>query len=104
MRRSPMSFAIVQPAALAAAASHLTGVGYVLAARNMVAEAATTRLLPAAADEVSALAAIQFNAHAAMYQAAGAQAITIHQQFVAILGCSGDSYAATEAMNTAATR
>jgi hypothetical protein len=104
MRRSPMSFVITHPEALAAAASHLNGVGSAMAAQNIAAAAATTALLPAAADEVSALTATQFNAHAAMYQAAGTQAMAIHEEFVAVLGSSGYSYAATEATNTVATR
>lgn len=60
---------------------------------------ATAELAPAAADEVSALTATQFNFHAAMYQAVGAQAIAMNEAFVAMLGASADSYAATEAAN-----
>ena len=97
-----MSFVITHPEALATAASHLNGVGSVMAAQNAAAAAATTGLPPAAADEVSALTATQFSAHAAMYQAVGAQAMAVHELFTAILGASAGSYAATEAANTIA--
>ncbi len=85
--------------ALAIAAGQLRHVGSVIAARNAVAAPATAELAPAAADEVSALTATQFNFHAAMYQAVGAQAIAMNEAFVAMLGASADSYAATEAAN-----
>jgi hypothetical protein len=99
-----MSFVIAQPGALATAAGHLNAAGSVMAAQNTAAAAATTGLLPAAADEVSVLTATQFNAHANMYQAVGAQAAAIHESFVAMLGASADSYAATEAANTGTAR
>jgi PE family len=57
---------------------------------------------PAAADEVSALTAAQFAAHAQMYQDFSAQAAAIHEQFVATLATSAGPYQATEAANTAA--
>jgi hypothetical protein len=99
-----MSFVVAQPEALTAAAGHLTHVGSVMAMHSTAMAAGTTGLLPAAADEVSALAATQFNAHAAMYQAAGAQAMAIHEEFVAMLGRSRYSYAVTDAANTTAAR
>ncbi len=58
-------------------------------------------MVPAAADEVSALTAAQFVAHAQMYQAVSAQAAAIHEMFVNTLGTSAGSYAATEAANAA---
>ena len=64
--------------------------------------APTTGVVPAAADEVSALTAAQFAAHAQMYQAVSAQAAAIHEQFINTLGISSGSYAATGAANTAA--
>lgn len=59
-------------------------------------------VVPAAADEVSALTAAQFAAHAQMYQAVSAQAQAIHEAFVNTLSTSSGSYAATEAANAAA--
>jgi hypothetical protein len=68
----------------------------------MAAAAPTTGVVPAAADEVSALTATQFAAHAAMYQEISAQAAAIHEMFVNTLGISAGSYAAAEAANAAA--
>jgi len=70
--------------------------------RCSAAAAPTTGVVPAAADEVSALTASQFAVHAQMYQAISAQAEAIHQQFVSTLGTSAASYAATEAANAVA--
>jgi hypothetical protein len=91
-----------QPEALSAAAANLTGIGAALNAQNAAAAAPTTGVLPAAADEVSALTAAQFAAHAAMYQQVSAQAAAIHDMFVATLNTSATSYASTEAANAAA--
>jgi hypothetical protein len=96
-----MSFVTTQPEALAAAAGSLQGIGSALSAQNAAAAAPTTGVVPAAADEVSALTAAQFAAHAQMYQAVSAQAAAIHEQFVSTLGISSASYAATEVSNAA---
>ena len=98
-----MSYVTTHPEALAAAASTLQGLGSALSAQNAAAAAPTTGLVPAAADEVSALTAAQFAAHAQIYQAVSAQAAAIHQTFVNTLGISSGSYAATEAANAIAT-
>ncbi len=97
-----MSFVTTQPEALSAAATNLSGIGSALAAQNAAAAAPTTGVVPAAADEVSALTAAQFAAHAQMYQAVSAQAAAIHEMFVNTLGTSAVSYTATEAANALA--
>ncbi len=97
-----MSFVFTHPEALAAAAGHLNGVGSAMAAQNVAAAPATTALPSAAADEVSALTAAQFSVHAAIYQSVSAHATAIHELFIATLGASANSYAATEAANTIA--
>jgi hypothetical protein len=97
-----MSFVTTQPELLAEAAGNLQGIGSAMSAGNAAAAAPTTGVVPAAADEVSALTATQFAAHAQMYQAIGAQAAAIHEMFVNTLGISAGSYAATEAANAAA--
>lgn len=97
-----MSFVTTQPEALSAAAANLSGIGSALAAQNAAAAAPTTGVVPAAADEVSALTAAQFAAHAQMYQAVSAQAAAIHEMFVNTLGTSAGSYTATEAANAVA--
>ncbi|MGD1257658.1 PE family protein [Mycobacterium seoulense] len=98
-----MSFVTTQPEALAAAAGNLQSIGSALNAQNAAAAAPTTAVVPAAADEVSALTAAQFAAHAQMYQAVSAQAATVHEMFVSTLSMSSGSYAVTEAANAAAT-
>jgi hypothetical protein len=89
---------------LSGAAGDLQGIGSAVSAGNAAAAAPTTGVLPAAADEVSALTAAQFAAHAQMYQDFSAQAAAIHEQFVATLATSAGSYLATEAANAAAAR
>ncbi|MFY2859475.1 PE family protein [Mycobacterium sp. THU-M104] len=97
-----MSFVTTQPEALAAAAGNLQGIGATMSAQNAAAAAPTTGVVPAAADEISALTAAQFAAHAQMYQAVSAQAQAIHEMFVNTLSMSSGSYAATEAANAVA--
>ncbi len=97
-----MSFVTTRPELLAAAAGDLAGIGSVMNAQNAAAAAPTTGVIPAAADEVSALTAAQFAAYAQLYQAVSAQAAAIHEMFVNTLGTSAGSYAATEAANTVA--
>ena len=83
-----MSFVTTQPEALSAAATSLQGIGAGLNAQNASAAAPTTGVVPAAADEVSALTAAQFVAHAQLYQAVSQQAAAIHEMFVNTLGTS----------------
>ena len=97
-----MSFVTTQPEALSAAATSLAGIGTTMSAQNAAVAAPTTGVVPAAADEVSALTATQFAVHAQMYQAISAQAEAIHRLFVSTLGTSATSYAATEAANAIA--
>lgn len=97
-----MSFVTTEPEALTAAATNLHGVGSSMSIENHAAAAPTTGVLPAAADQVSALTAAQFAVHAQMYQAVGAQAAAIHELFVNALGTGAASYAATEATNAIA--
>ncbi|MBV8182738.1 MAG: PE family protein [Mycobacterium sp.] len=94
-----MLFVTTQPEMLASTAGSLQAIGSAMAANNSAAAGPTTGVIPAAADEVSALTATQFAIHAAMYRAISAQAAAIHQQFVATLSDSATSYAATEAAN-----
>ena len=94
-----MSFVTTQPELLTSAAGTLTGIDSAVSAQNAAAAAPTTGVVPAAADEVSALTAAQFAAHAQLYQAVSAQAAAIHESFVNTLGMSAGSYAATEAAN-----
>ncbi|MBS9533342.1 PE family protein [Mycobacterium sp. M1] len=97
-----MSFVTTQPELLATAAAELAGAGASMSALNSAAAAPTTGVLPAAADEVSLLTALQFAAHGELYQAVSTQATAIHQLFVDTLVASGESYATAEAANAAA--
>jgi hypothetical protein len=97
-----MSFMSTQPEALTAAAGVLQGIGSSVSAQNAAAAAPTTGVIPAAADQVSALTAAQFAAHAQLYQAISAQAAAIHEMFVNTLGISAGAYAATETANAIA--
>lgn len=99
-----MSFVTTQPEALSAAAIHLQAIGSAMVAQNAAAAAPTTGVIPAAADEVSALTAAHFAAHGQTYQAVSAHAAAIHAAFVSVLSESARSYAATEAANAAAAR
>lgn len=97
-----MSFVTTQPELLSAAAGNLEGIGSTMATQNAAASGPTTSVVPAAADEVSALTATQFAAHAQLYQAISAQAAALHELFVTTLGASAQSYAFTEAANAMA--
>lgn len=97
-----MSFVKTQPEVLAASASTLQNIGCAVNTGSAAAAAPTTAVVPAAADEVSALTAMQFAAHGQMYQAVSAQAAAIHEMFVQTMQVSAGSYAATEAANAAA--
>lgn len=98
-----MSFVTTQPEFLVGATGQLAGIGAAVNAGNAAAAASTTGVAPAAADAVSALTAAQFAVYAQMYQEVAAQAEAIHEMFVATLGTSAGSYAATEAANAVAT-
>lgn len=97
-----MSFLTTQPELLTAVAANLASIGSAMSAQNTAAAEPTTSLLPAAADEVSALTALQFATHAQLYQSVSAQATAIHQLFVQTLSAGADSYSVAEAANAAA--
>jgi PE family protein len=92
-----MSFVKTQPEMLSAAASDLQIISSAMSAENAVAATVTTGVVPAAGDAVSALTALQFSAHAQLYQAIGAQAAAVQELFATTLGASAGSYAATDA-------
>src|ERR1700677_1207122 len=98
-----MAYVSTAPAAIAAAASQLEGIGNSFAAESAAAAAPTTAIAPAASDEVSALQAGVFSTYGQLYQTVSAEAQTIHQQFVNLLQSSSGSYQETEAANQAGT-
>jgi PE family len=100
-RNSPLSFVNAYPEALAAAAGNLQSIGAALNVGTDTAAGPTTGVVPAAADEVSALTAAQFAAHGARFQELSARAARIQAALAATLAISAGSYAATEAANAA---
>ena len=94
-----MSFVIVAPDMLAAAAADLESIGSALSAANAAAAAPTTGLLAAGADEVSVALASLFSGHAQAFQALSAEAAAFHQQFVQAMTNSGAMFASGEAAN-----
>jgi hypothetical protein len=98
----PMLFVTSNPEMLISAAGDLGAIGSAMNTSNETAAPPITGVVPAAADEVSGLTAIQFAAHGALYQTVAAQAAAIHELFVSTLAASGASYAATEAANATA--
>jgi hypothetical protein len=94
-----MSFVTTAPAALAAAATQLEGVGTSFATESSAAAGSTTAISPAAADEVSILQSGAFSTYGQLYQTVSAQAQAIHQQFVNLLQQSSGSYQETEGAN-----
>ena len=97
-----MSFVTTQPESLAAAGNRLQASARRWPRRMPLPLADHDSVIPAAADEVSALTATQFAAHAQLYQAVSEQAAALHELFVNTLGASAQSYAATEAANAIA--
>src|SRR5882757_5196567 len=96
-----MAFVNTQPAAIAAAATQLEGIGNSFAAESAGAATSTTDVVPAASDEVSILQAGVFSTYGQLYQSVSAQAQAIHQQFVQLMNQSSGSYQETEAANQA---
>ncbi|MBS9533812.1 PE family protein [Mycobacterium sp. M1] len=94
-----MSFVSALPEELTATAADLHRVGELVTAQNAAAAAPTTGVIPAAADEVSALTAAQFARHAQLYQVISKRAAVVHALFVSTLQHSAQSYAATDAAN-----
>jgi hypothetical protein len=92
-----MTFLIAAPAMLASAASDLARIASALSAANAAAMFATTGLMPAAGDEVSAAIASLFSEYARAYQSLNAQAVGFHRKLVQALSVAGNSYAAAEA-------
>ena len=97
-----MSFVRVYPEELSAAADQLQSITAAFSAGNAAAAGPTTAVVPAAADEVSALTAARFAVHGERYQTLSAQAVAIHQLLAATLAVAAGSYAATEAASAAA--
>jgi triacylglycerol lipase len=84
---------------MSAASTEVASIGSVVATANQSVASATTGVLAAAEDEVSAAIAAFFSAHGQGYQALSAQATAFQQQFVQTLSGAAGAYAAAEAAN-----
>ena len=94
-----MSFVTTMPAALAAAATDLAGVGSAIGSANAAAASPTAGILAAAEDEVSATIAAVFSGYGQAYQRLSAQAARFHEDFVQTLTAGERWYAAVEALS-----
>jgi triacylglycerol lipase len=94
-----VSYVVALPEMMSAAATDVASIGSVVAAANQGVAGATTGLLAAAEDEVSAEIAALFSAHGQGYQALSAQAAAFHERFVQALTGAAGAYTAAEAAN-----
>ncbi len=92
-----MPFVNVSPDAVAAAAQDVAGIGSALDRAHAAAAPATTSLVAAAGDEVSAAIANVFSGHGQLFAALGAKAAAFQDQFAQALTNAGQQYAAAEA-------
>jgi hypothetical protein len=92
---------IAAPELINTAATDLANIGSNLSEAHTAAAAATTGVIPAAADEVSAGIAHLFSRYAGGFQALAGQAAAFHQQFMQNLTASARSFASAEAANAA---
>ena len=76
-----MAFVFVSPESMYVAATDVFSVGSAVAAANQAAVGATTGVLTAAEDEVSAAIAALISAHGAEYQQIAARVAAFHDQF-----------------------
>ncbi|WP_246398740.1 PE domain-containing protein [Mycobacterium vicinigordonae] len=86
---------------MSAAATDVVSIGSAVATVNRDVATATTTVLAAAEDEVSAAIATLFSTHGQGYQTLSAQAAAFHQQFVRALTNASGAYAAAEAASAA---
>ncbi len=94
-----MSYVIVAPDLVSAAATDLANIRSTISAASSAAAGSTTALLPAAEDEVSAAIAAMFGAHGKAFQAMSAQAAAFHEQFVNLMSGGAGAYLTTELAN-----
>jgi hypothetical protein len=96
-----MSFVAATPGTLSSASTALGNVGSAITTANALAAPATTTVVAAAGDEVSAAISSLFSSHARQFQSLSAQAAAFHAEFVRALSGAGAGYAAAEAAKPA---
>ncbi len=89
------------PEVMAAAATDVASIGSVVSTANRGVASATTGILAAAEDEVSAAIASLFSAHGQSYQVLSAQVAVFHARFEQALSGAGGAYATAEGANAA---
>lgn len=94
-----MSFVVAVPEAIQAAARDLAGIRSVLAEAITTMAAPTTRLVPAAGDEVSAAVAATFGNFGQEFQSLSAQAQAFHAEFVTVTNAGAGAYLSAEIAN-----
>ena len=92
-----MTVVPVSPQVVAGAAQSVAGIGSTLQQAHTLAGPATTAVVAAAGDQVSAAEAALYSSHGQVFQAASAQAARFHAEFAQALGAAGGAYAAAEA-------
>ncbi|WP_264075850.1 PE family protein, partial [Mycobacterium gordonae] len=85
---------------VSAAAGQVAGIGVSVSAANAAAAGATSEVVAAGADEVSAAIAVFFGAHGRRYQALSVQAAVFQERFGQALSAAGQAYAVAEAANS----
>lgn len=98
------SYVIAAPELIAVASGDLTGIGEAINGTAAAAAPSTTRIVAAAADEVSAAIARFFGSYAEEFQALSARAAQFHAEFVRELSAAGAAFAAAEAANVSLLR
>lgn len=97
-----MGYVLAQPQAMAAAAADVEALVSTINEAKAAAARATTGLIGAGADEVSAAIATFFNTYAQECQAVIGQAALLHGEFAQSLAAAGNAYANAEAVNLSA--
>jgi PE family len=98
-KEAALSYVMVAPEMMAAAATDLAGISSALGEAHTAAAAPTVALVPAAADEVSAGVAHLFSRYAEDFQGLAGKATAFHEQFAQQLTAGAHSYGSAEAVN-----
>ncbi|VBA38379.1 Triacylglycerol lipase [Mycobacterium attenuatum] len=99
-----MSYVMVTPEMVSAAAGELTTMGSSIDVARAAAAAQTSGIMAAGTDEVSAAIATLFSAHGQAFQTVSAQAAAFHNQFVQALNSGAGAYAAADAASVSPCR
>jgi PE family len=94
-----MSFVIVAPEFIEAAAHDLAGIGSTLGEATASAAAPMTSIAAAGTDEISTAIAALFGSHGQEFQALSTQAAAFHNEFVGMMKSGAGAYLGTEIAN-----